>query len=210
MDCLDGMKMIPDKSIDMILCDLPYGTTQCKWDLIIPFEPLWEQYERVIKDNGAIVLFGCEPFASYLRLSNIRSYKYDWVWDKVKGTGFLNAKRQPMRNHETVCVFYKKQCTYNPQKTHGHNRKQSYRSKDLQTMYTARLKNDTHMTYRKISKGVFRCFQLYSKQLFASNSKPVFIVEYLIKPTTNEGETVLDNCMGPAQPHACIKPTATT
>ena len=92
-DCLEGMKLIDDKSIDMILCDLPYGTTQCKWDIIIPFEVLWDHYERIIKDNGAIVLFGCEPFSSHLRLSNLKLYKYDWIWDKVKGTGFLNAKK---------------------------------------------------------------------------------------------------------------------
>ena len=114
VDCLEGMREIDDKSIDMILCDLPYGTTQCKWDTVIPFEPLWEHYNRIIKDNGAIVLFGSEPFSSTLRLSNLRYYKYDWIWDKVKGTGFLNAKRQPMRNHELISVFYKKQCTYNP------------------------------------------------------------------------------------------------
>ena len=101
------MDSIPDKSIDAITTDLPYGTTQCKWDTIIPFEPLWEQYNRVIKDNGAIVLFGTEPFSSHLRLSNLKSYKYDWIWDKVKGTGFLNAKKQPMRNHELISVFIK-------------------------------------------------------------------------------------------------------
>lgn len=99
------MKRIDDKSIDCIITDLPYGTTQCKWDSIIPFEPLWEQYNRIIKDNGAIVLFNTEPFGSRLRLSNIKNYKYDWIWDNVKGTGFLNAKRQPMRNHELITSF---------------------------------------------------------------------------------------------------------
>ena len=101
-DCLELMKDIPDKSIDMILCDLPYGTTQCKWDSVIPFEPLWEQYNRIIKDNGAVVLFGSEPFSSYLRMSNIKNYKYDWFWRKPKGTGFLNAKKQPLRDIETI------------------------------------------------------------------------------------------------------------
>lgn len=189
--------MISDKSIDMILCDLPYGTTQCKWDSIIPFEPLWEQYERVIKDNGAIVLFGCEPFSSHLRLSNLKIYKYDWVWDKVKGTGFLNAKRQPMRNHEFVCVFYKKQCTYNPQKTMGHNRKQSYRSKDLQTDVYGEMKND--YTYDSTERYP-RSIQVFSTDTQNSSlhptQKPVALCEYLIKTYTNEGETVLDNCMG--------------
>jgi site-specific DNA-methyltransferase (adenine-specific) len=107
-DCLELMKDIPDKSIDMILCDLPYGTTACKWDTIIPFEPLWEQYKRIIKDNGAIVLTASQPFTSLLVLSCLKFFKYSLVWDKVKGTGFLNARKQPMRNHEDILVFYKK------------------------------------------------------------------------------------------------------
>ena len=118
-DCLQLMQDIPDESIDMILCDLPYGTTQCKWDAVIPFEPLWEQYHRVVKPNGAVLLFGAEPFSSHLRLSNLKDYKYDWIWDKVKGTGFLNARKQPMRCHEIISVFYRKQCCYNPQKNTG-------------------------------------------------------------------------------------------
>ena len=114
-DCLELMKDIPDKSIDMILCDLPYGSTKCKWDIIIPFEPLWEQYERIIKDNGVIVLFGSEPFSSYLRMSNIKLYKYDWIWRKARPNGFLNAKKMPMKAHETISVFYKKSNKYFPQ-----------------------------------------------------------------------------------------------
>ena len=104
-DCLEKMKDIPDGSIDMILCDLPYGTTACKWDVVIPFEPLWEQYKRIIKDRGAIVLFGSEPFSSYLRMSNIKQYKYDWVWKKNAGSNFAQVKYQPMKEHEMVCVF---------------------------------------------------------------------------------------------------------
>lgn len=196
-DCLELMKNIPDKSVDMILCDLPYGTTQCKWDTIIPFEPLWEQYNRVIKDNGAIVLFATEPFGSKLRLSNIKNYKYDWIWDKVKGTGFLNAKRQPMRNHELICVFYKKQCTYNPQKTYGHKLKKSYRSKELQTDVYGEMKND--YTYESTERYP-RSIQVFSTDTQNSSlhptQKPVALCEYLIKTYTNEGELVLDNCMG--------------
>ena len=116
-DCLEGMKRIADGSVDMVLCDLPYGTTQCKWDTIIPFEPLWEQYKRVIKPNGAIALFGSEPFTSMLIVSNIKQFKYNWIWQKNKATGFLNAKKQPLNDNETVSIFYKKQCTYNPQMT---------------------------------------------------------------------------------------------
>src|ERR1700735_2271458 len=124
-DCLELMMDIPNFSIDMILCDLPYGTTQCKWDTIIPFNRLWLAYKRIIKPNGAIVLFGAEPFSSYLRLSNIEWYKYDWIWDKVKGTSFLNAKRQPMRNHEIISVFCEGQTIYNPQKTFNHVHKKT-------------------------------------------------------------------------------------
>lgn len=197
MDCLEGMKLIDDKSIDCIICDLPYGTTQCKWDTIIPFEPLWEQYNRIIKDNGAIVLFGSEPFSSTLRLSNIKYYKYDWIWDKVKGTGFLNAKRQPMRNHELISVFYKKQCTYNPQKTHGHKLKKSYRSKDLQTDVYGEMKND--YTYESTDRYP-RSIQVFSTDTQNSSlhptQKPVALIEYLIKTYTNEGELILDNCIG--------------
>ena len=104
-DCLESMKNIKDKSIDMILCDLPYGTTACKWDVVIPFEQLWEQYNRIIKDNGAIVLFGSEPFSSYLRMSNIKNYKYDWIWEKSKGLGFQHSKNMPLKRHENISVL---------------------------------------------------------------------------------------------------------
>lgn len=197
MDCMEGMKEIKTCSIDMILCDLPYGTTQCKWDTIIPFEPLWKQYERVIKENGAIVLTGCEPFSSMLRLSNIKLFKYDWIWDKVKGTGFLNAKRQPMRNHEIVSVFYKNQCTYNPQKTQGHILKKSFRAKHLQTDVYGEMKND--YLYESTERYP-RSIQVFSTDTQNSSlhptQKPVALFEYLIKTYTNEGEIVLDNCMG--------------
>ena len=114
-DCLTEMQNIPDGSVDMILCDPPYGTTACKWDSVIPFEPMWEQLNRIIKPNGAICLFGSEPFSSALRMSNIKHFKYDWYWNKIRGVGHLNAKRQPMKSVETISVFYKKQCCYNPQ-----------------------------------------------------------------------------------------------
>lgn len=122
-DCLELMKQIPDRSIDMILCDLPYGTTQCKWDIIIPFEPLWKQYNRVIKDNGAIVLFGSGLFTAELMMSNKKIWRYNLVWEKTHPTGFLNANKMPLRNHEDILVFYKQLPTYNPQKTQGHPRK---------------------------------------------------------------------------------------
>ena len=112
-DCLELMKDIEDKSVDMILCDLPYGTTACKWDTIIPFEPLWEQYKRIIKPNGAIVLFGSQPFTSALVMSNPKWFKYEWIWEKNKPSGALNANKRPMQNHETILVFYKEQCIFN-------------------------------------------------------------------------------------------------
>lgn len=113
-DCLELMKQIPDGKVDLILTDPPYGTTQCKWDTIIPFEPMWEQINRVIKPNGAILIFGTEPFSSLLRCSNIKNFKYDWIYEKTAATGFLNAKKRPMSAHEIISVFYKKPPTYNP------------------------------------------------------------------------------------------------
>lgn len=195
-DCLKVMKDIPDKSIDMILCDLPYGTTNCKWDVVIPFDQLWEQYCRVAKDNAAIVLFGAEPFASRLRLSNLQMYKYDWIWDKVKGTGFLNAKKQPMRNHEVICVFYKSQCTYNPQMTSG-QRKVSYKRKELQTdVYGQTDKNCIYDSSERYPRSI----QVFStdtqKCSLHPTQKPVALLEYLILTYTNEYDIVLDNCMG--------------
>lgn len=196
-DCLKLMDNIPDKSVDMILTDLPYGTTQCKWDSIIPFEPLWQQYNRIIKDNGAIVLFGTEPFSSHLRLSNLKNYKYDWIWDKVKGTGFLNAKKQPMCNHELISVFYKKQCIYNPQKTQGHIKKKSYRRKELQTDVYGEMKND--YTYESTERYP-RSIQVFSTDTQNSSlhptQKPVALCEYMIKTYTNPGDIVLDSCAG--------------
>lgn len=195
-DCLELMKNIKDKSVDMILCDLPYGTTQASFDTVIPFEPLWEQYHRVIKDNGAIVLFGQEPFSSYLRLSNIKEYKYDWIWDKVKGVGFLNAKKQPMRNHELISVFYKQQCKYNPQMTYGHKRKVSYRTNNRQGEIYGSCGENLYDSTDRYPRSI----QIFSTDTQNSSlhptQKPIALLEYLIKTYTDEDEWVLDNCMG--------------
>ena len=197
-DCLELMKGIPDKSIDMILCDLPYGTTDCKWDNVIPFEPLWEQYNRIIKDNGAIVLFGSEPFSSALRMSNIKNFKYDWIWDKKIPSGMGYARFQPMRQTENISVFCKGKTVYNPQmvkrdkpiKQGGNKYSPSApiqackEGKDFKKTYD--YKNPTNiLIFDKIRKG-----SLHPTQ------KPVSLLEYLIKTYTNEGEVVLDNCMG--------------
>ena len=205
-DCLDVMPTMPDKSIDMILCDLPYGTTACKWDTVIPFEPLWEQYERIIKDNGAIVLFGSEPFSSTLRMSNIKLYKYDWYWNKVQGTGFSAVKKQPMRVIETISVFYKKPPIYNPQMEKrekvidSRNWKLNKRISE-NSRFTSTDNSLSQKIYDKkypvnllnINRASNECNN--SKRVHPTQ-KPVALLEYLIKTYTNEGETVLDNCMG--------------
>ena len=196
-DCLEVMRQFPDKSIDMILCDLPYGVTACKWDIVIPFEPLWEQYERIIKDNGAIVLFGSEPFSSYLRMSNIKNYKYDWIWDKVnRYTGYHNCKNAPLRRYETISVFAKQKTTYNPQMTVGKPYKKTgdYSSK----IYgTGKIKKTGENSGTRYPYNILQFKGDDKKNGFLHpTQKPVELFEYLIKTYTNEGELVLDNCMG--------------
>lgn len=198
-DCLEVMKTIPDKSIDMILCDLPYGTTACKWDVIIPFEPLWEQYNRIIKNNGAIVLFGSEPFSSLLVCSNLKMFKYEWIYEKTQPSGHLNAKRMPMKYHENILVFYKKQPTYNPIKTTGHKRKQS-KGQIVNELGKGCYGKQTGANYDSTERYP-KSVQIFSNGLMKQKSlhptqKPVELLEYLIKTYTLENETVLDNCMG--------------
>ena len=211
-DCLELMKEIPDGSIDMILCDLPYGTTACKWDSVIPFEPLWEHYNRVIKDNGAIALFGREPFSSYLRMSNIKNYKYDWIWDKVSVVGFANAKKMPLYNVEYILVFYKKLPTYNPQGVVRVNR-------EIKNGNTHKVRSDnkgiTAINGGRFKERYKQEFTNYPKQILTFNresgyhptQKPVALLEYLIKTYTNEGEVVLDNCMGSGSTGVACKNT---
>lgn len=188
-DCLEEMKSIPDGSIDMILTDPPYGTTACKWDSIIPLEPMWEQLKRVIKPNGAIVLFGAEPFSSLMRCSNLKQYKYDWVWEKSKPTGHLNAKKQPLRQTELISVFYKKQCIYLPQGTSPTNKMVS---RTRGNIYGACSKT-TKQTVTGYPRNIIK---LASTDGVHPTQKPVPLMEYLIKTYTNEGETVLDFTMG--------------
>ena len=197
-DCLKLMQDIPDKSIDMILCDLPYGTTACKWDSVIPFEPLWEQYKRIIKDNGAICLFGSEPFSSKLRLSNLKNYKYDWVWEKTKPSGHLNAKKQPLRKYENISVFYKKQSTYNPQGlVYGcFNNNRPSRSKKIKGEYTFGIERDFGISNATNYPSNILVYSNRNNNNLHPTQKPVELLEYLIKTYTNEGEVVLDNCMG--------------
>ena len=198
-DCLELMKEIPDKSIDMILCDLPYGTTACKWDVVIPFEPLWEQYKRIIKDNGAIVLFGSEPFSTELRHSNMKMFKYDWIWEKTKASGFLNAKKSPLRAHEVISVFYKNQPTYNPQYSFGHKPYKKINVSDGATSVYGKIDKTGIVKEsedgRRYPRSVIK-FSNPNNKTIHPTQKPVALLEYLIKTYTNEGETVLDNCMG--------------
>lgn len=197
-DCLEGMKRIPDKFVDMILCDLPYGTTACKWDIIIPFEPLWEQYNRIIKKNGAIVLFGNEPFSSALRISNIKNYKYDWKWDKVKPSGFQIAKYKPMSRIEDIMIFTKEneKVNYYPIMV---DREKIKKSKVYSSSNSNPLKyNDgKERTYtQKYPQNLLQISNANQKGKIHPTQKPVTLFEYLIRTYTNEGETVMDNCIG--------------
>lgn len=188
-DCLELMKTIKSGSVDAIITDPPYGTTACKWDSVIDFDLMWEQLNRIIKPNGAIVLFGSEPFSSALRMSNIKNYKYDWVWEKSKPTGHLNAKKQPLRKIENISVFYSKQCTYNPQGIEPIDRIVSRTNRG---------------NYGECSKTTKQTVTNYPRNLISFKSidgvhqtqKPIALMEYLIKTYTNENEMVLDFTMG--------------
>lgn len=201
-DCLIEMSNIPDKSIDMILCDLPYGTTACKWDIIIPFDKLWEQYERIIKDNGAIVLFGSQPFTSALGASNIKLLRYSWHWDKEHATGHLNAKKRPMKRVEDILVFYKKQPIYNAQgilycpKKMKNSDSHCLRGRDNKTStVSGGLNKDYVQAYINWPRDLIT-FKGSNGNKEHPTQKPIALLEYLIKTYTNEGAIVLDNTMG--------------
>lgn len=205
-DCLELMKQIPDGSIDMILCDLPYGTTDCKWDSVIPIDVLWNEYRRIIKSNGVIALFGSEPFSSKLRTNALDLYKYDWVWVKNSSAGFPHAKNMPLKKHENICVFstgsmghanllHEKRMTYNPQgiiriDKQQKNGKMRYRNVVGQRPSHKDLFVQEYTNYPNSVLYYNKDGNIHPTQ------KPVALLEYLIKTYTNEGETVLDNCMG--------------
>ena len=193
-DCLEVMKDIPDGWVDMILTDPPYGTTACKWDSIIPLEPMWEQLKRIIKPNGAIVMTASQPFTTTLIASNMKMFKYCWVWDKGKGTGFLNAKKQPLRSHEDVIVFYSKQCTYNAQMRLGHKPYKCKQGKTKSENYGKQTGAVTKSNGERYPLNIVKFKR--DKDKLHSTQKPVALMEYLIKTYTNEGETVLDFTMG--------------
>jgi site-specific DNA-methyltransferase (adenine-specific) len=199
-DCLELLYNVEDKSIDMILADLPYGSTHCKWDSVIDLEQLWAHYERVIKDNGAIVLFAQTPFDKVLGYSNLKLLKYEWIWEKTQATGHLNAKKMPMKAHENILVFYKKSPTYNPIKTIGHKRKVSTAHHKRNTS-TGEIygKCDNFSDYDSTERYP-RTIQIFAsdkqKLNLHSTQKPLALCEYLIKTYTNEGDLVLDNVCG--------------
>ena len=196
-DCLELMRDIPDKSVDMILCDLPYGTTACKWDTIIPFEPLWAQYERVIKDNGAIVLTASQPFTTVLINSNLEAFRYCWVWNKKKAGNIFLAKKQPMKIHEDVVVFSKKPHNYFPQMIKRDKVKRSKNYGTGEAIGGTGQKEDKVYTYtHKYPGSIIEISNASQKGKVHPTQKPVPLFEYLIRTYTNEGEVILDNCIG--------------
>lgn len=197
-DCLNAMRFIPDGSISMILADPPYQLTACKWDSIIPLAPMWEQLKRIIKPNGAIVMTASQPFTSLLVTSNLKMFRYSLVWEKTTATRHLQAKRMFMRAHEDLIVFYSKLPTYNPQMTHGHKRKTVNKEDKFEksgvygTIDGSRSYNSTS----RYPRSVIKTSTDKQKSKLHPTQKPVALMEYLIKTYTNEGETVLDFCMG--------------
>jgi site-specific DNA-methyltransferase (adenine-specific) len=198
-DCLEIMKSIPDRSVDMILCDLPYGTTKNNWDRPLPLDILWKQYNRIVKDNGCIALFSQMPYSAELVISNKKLFRYEWIWEKSKSTGFMNAKKMPLKQHENILIFYKKLPTYNPQgiitgvsiKT-GRSRKGNSRNYGK----TGCGNPNYIQTVTNYPKDIIRFANPSNKGHLFATQKPVSLLEYLIKTYTNESETVLDNCMG--------------
>ena len=194
-DCLEMMKLIPDGSVDMILCDLPYGTTQNKWDAVIPFESLWAEYRRICK--GAIVLTAAQPFTSALIMSNVKDFKYTWTWDKANSTGFLNAKKQPLRQTEDVCVFYSAQPTYNPaMEIRGKPRTKGGYIKGEGTENYGKFSEVKTVSNEYYPTNLLRVSNADRASKVHPTQKPVALMEYLIRTYTNEGDTVLDNTMG--------------
>lgn len=207
-DCLELMKTIPDGSVDLILTDPPYGTTACKWDSVIPFEPMWEQLKRVIKPNGAIVLFGSEPFSSALRMSNIKQYKYDWVWDKKKSGNIFLAKHQPMKTFENILIFSKEKHQYFPIMRPREKIKKSKNYGTGEAIGGNRAAEDRVYTYKeKYPIAILEFSNASQKGKVHPTQKPVALLEYLIKTYTQENETVLDFTMGSGSTGVAAKST---
>lgn len=199
-DCLDVMKHIADKSVDLILADLPFQTTKCKWDQMIPLDKLWEQYKRIIKDNGAILLFAQTPFDKVLGCSNLEMLRYEWIWEKSSATGHLNAKIAPLKSHENILVYYKKTPTYNPQKTQNHKRKVSKAEHKINCSESEVYNKGQKLTTYDSTERYPRSVQIFAsdkqKLNLHSTQKPIALIEYMIKTYSNEGDLVLDNVCG--------------
>ena len=206
-DCLEVMKTIKDGSVDAIICDPPYGTTACKWDSIIDFDLMWEQLNRIIKPNGAVVLFGSEPFSSALRMSNIKNYKYDWVYRKPQGTDPLMARFRPMNDIESISIFHKKQPTYNPQMVDGapYTCIRDKKGRKTEGMFIEKMAPTK--TVNKGNRQPKRVLDFKTERGLHPTQKPVALMEYLIKTYTNENETVLDFTMGSGSTGVAAKNT---
>jgi len=198
-DCLEVMKDIPDNSVDMVCCDMPYGTTQNKWDSVIDLKKLWEQYERIIKDNGAMVFTAQDKFSARLMLSNEKLHRYNLIWDKQLVSGFLNANRMPLRVHEDVIIFYKKLPVYNPQKSKGkksHSKGSMNTNKNNNYGQYGKVDNTTSLGDMKHPKSIISFQKPHPSKCLHPTEKSLELMEWLVKTYTNKGDTVLDNCMG--------------
>ena len=206
-DCLEGMKRIPDGSVDCVICDLPYGTTQNKWDSVIPLGELWQQYRRIVKDDGAIVLTSQGMFTAELIVSNPKMFRYKWIWEKSKSTNFLNAKKQPLRKHEDVCVFYRRQPVYHPQMIDGEPYDKGIRKNQMSGSYGDFQPVHVHSDGKRYPTDIiyFKTAESEGK-VFHPTQKPVALIRYLIRTYSNEGDTILDNCSGSGTTAiSCIK-----
>lgn len=195
-DCLNVLPTIPDASVDMILTDLPYGTTRCAWDSIVDLPRLWREYLRIAKRNAAIVLTAAQPFASLLVSSQPRLFRYDWIWEKGNATGHLNAKKMPLRAHEHILVFYAALPLYNPQKTSGHARKTATRRDYRTTVYNPQTAETSYDSTDRYPRSVLRFASDKQRSRLHPTQKPLALIEYLVSTYTNRGGTVLDSCMG--------------
>lgn len=205
-DCLERMEELPDNSIDMVCCDMPYGTTKCSWDTVINLNQLWCHYERIVKPNGAILLFAQTPFDKVLGVSNLKNLRYEWIWEKPAATGFFNAKKMPLKAHENILVFYKKTPTYNPQKSTGHARKTAGRLEVGSEIYGKAVKKVNYDSTERYPRSVQKVSKKTRVNSFHPTEKPIALIEWLVKTYTNAGDCVLDNTMGSGTAGvACMK-----
>ena len=204
-DCIELMKKIPAGSIDLLLVDLPYGTTNCKWDSIIPLKDLWEAYNRVVRINGAMLFHCAQPFTSALVMSNPKFFKYEWIWEKSKATNYLNAKKQPLRAHESIVVFYRKPCTYNPQMTQGEAYNKGTAKRET-NVYGKQVAVEVKSDGERYPRSVQYCVTAEQEGKLHPTQKPLKLIEYLVSTYSDEEDIVLDNTMGSGTTGvACVK-----